>query len=176
MTTSPSAQPRIPLTGPVVELWSRTDAVGFLRAWVTGEVPQGSHAEHTGNLLTEVSGPGQVVMEWTPGPQLANLTGGVHGGYLALVCDEAAGLAATSTGERWIPMITLDLDVTFLRPASIGQAHRVEGSVLHAGRQRIVSEARVLTPDGKLAVSARGSFIPNARFAESLQREDRSTT
>jgi uncharacterized protein (TIGR00369 family) len=167
-TPTPRTAPRIPLTGPVAELWSRTNAVGFLRAWTTGEVPQGPHADHTGNRLREVPGPGAVVMEWVPGPQLANLTGGVHGGYLALVCDEAAGLAASSTFDRWTPMITLDLDITYLRPASTGQPHRIEGSVLHAGRQRMVSEARVLTPEGKLAVSARGSFIPNTRFVEGL--------
>jgi uncharacterized protein (TIGR00369 family) len=162
-------QPRVPLDGPVAELWARLDAVEFLRAWVSGEVPQGPHADHTGNLVREVPGPGEVVMEWTPGPQLANLTGGVHGGYLALVCDEAAGLAATSTGDRWIPMITLDLDLTYLRPASTGRAHRIEGRVLHAGRQRIVSEATVFTPDGKLAVTARGSFVPNTRFVETVR-------
>lgn len=165
---SGQAQPRVPLDGPVAELWAQLDGVAFLRAWTTGEVPQGQHAEHSGNRLVDVPGPGEVVMEWTPGPQLANLTGGVHGGYLALVCDEAAGLAASSTGARWTPMITLDLDITYLRPATIGRPHRLEGSVLHHGRQRIVSEARVLTPGGKLAVSARGSFIPNRSFAESL--------
>lgn len=168
---SPAAPPRIPITGEVAALWESSDAVGFLRAWVSGQVPQGAHAEHTGNRLVEVPGAGSVVMAWTPGPQLANLTGGVHGGYLALVCDEAAGLAAVSTGRRYVPMITLDLDVTYLRPAVLGQQHRVEGSVLHAGRQRVVSEARVLTPQGKLAVSARGSFIPNAAFVERLQAQ-----
>ena len=165
---SGQAQPRIAFTEPVAELWSTSDAVGFLRAWAAGEVPQGPHAEHTGNRLVEVREPGVVVMAWTPGPQLANLTGGLHGGYLALVCDEAAGLAASSLGERWVPMITLDLDVTFLRPGVIGSEHRIEGRVLHAGRQRVVSEATVHTPQGKLAVSARGSFIPNTGFAESL--------
>ncbi len=163
--------PRIPLTDDVAALWARTDAVGFLRAWTTGEVPQGVHAEHTGNRVVEVPGPGSVVMAWTPGPQLANLTGGVHGGYVALVCDEAAGLAAASTGERFVPMITLDLDITYLRPATTGVEHRVEGSVLHAGRQRLVSECRILTPEGKLAVSARGSFIPNRAFVERVQAE-----
>lgn len=167
-TPTPAAQPRIPLTGRVAELWAASDGVAFLRAWASGEVPQGPHAEHTGNRVVEVPAAGSVVMEWTPGPQLANLTGGVHGGYLALVCDEAAGLAASSTAARWTPMITLDLDITYLRPASIGRPHRLEGSVLHAGRQRIISEARVFTPAGKLAVTARGSFIPNTAFVESL--------
>jgi uncharacterized protein (TIGR00369 family) len=165
------AAPRIPLTGDVAALWASTDGAGFLRAWATGDVPQGRHAEHTGNRVIEVPGPGSVVMEWTPGPQLANLTGGVHGGYIALVCDEAAGLAAASTGERWTPMITLDLDITYLRPALTGAVHRVEGSVLHGGRQRLVSEARIHTPEGKLAATARGSFVPNTRFVEQLQRQ-----
>lgn len=173
-TPAPSAAARVPVAarvpmgGETAELWARTDAVGFLRAWTTGAVEQGQHAEHTGNRLVEVPRAGAVVMAWTPGPQLANLSGAVHGGYLALVCDEAAGLAAASTGERFVPMLTLDLDITYLRPGTVGAAHRVEGEVLHAGRQRIVSEARILTPEGKLAASARGSFVPNARFVEQV--------
>ena len=159
-----TGKPRVELTPKAVELWRTTDAADFLRAWTTGEVDQGAHAAYVGNLLTEVPAPGRVVMTWTPTPGLTNLTGGVHGGYVALVCDEACGLASASTGERFIPMLTLDLDLTYLRPALVGQVHRVEGTVLHKGRARIVAEARVLTPEGKLAASARGSFLPNQQF------------
>lgn len=171
-SATPAPTPRIPYTDEVRALWGSSDAVGFLRTWVSGQVPQGPHAEHTGNRLVEVTGPGRIVMEWTPGTNLSNLTGGLHGGYLSLVCDEAAGLAAASLGERFVPMITLDLDVTFLRPGTISATHRVEGTVLHGGRQRVVSEATVYTPDGKLAVSARGSFIPNTRFVEQLKAHE----
>ena len=159
-------KPRVPIDEKTVAFWRSTDAVGFLRGWTTGDVQQGEHARHTGNLLTEVPGPGSVVMTWTPGPQLANLSGAVHGGYLALVCDEAAGLAAASTGERFVPMLTLDLDITYLRPGVVDEPHRVEGEVLHKGRARIVSEARILTPSSKLAVSARGSFLPNPAYVQ----------
>lgn len=152
------------ITGEAAELWRTTDAVGFLRSWTMGAVDEGPHAAHTGNRLVEVIGPGEVVMAWTPGQQLANLSGAVHGGYLSLVCDEAAGLASASTGERFIPMLTLDLAVTFLRPAVIGAEHRVEGSVVHAGRARIVTDARIFTPHGRLAATARGSFLPNKDF------------
>jgi uncharacterized protein (TIGR00369 family) len=157
------------VTDALLAQWGSTDAVGFLRAWTGADVPAGPHAEHTGNRLVEVPRAGAVVMEWTPGPQLANLSGLVHGGYLALVCDEAAGLASASTGERFVPMLTLDLDVTYLRPGVVGAVHRVEGEVLHTGRQRIVTEARVMTPDGELVVTARGSFVPNERFVEQFR-------
>lgn len=153
------------MAGTTAELWHRTDALGFLRAWTTGEVSQGPHAEHTGNRLVEVVGPGQLIFDWLPGPQLANLSGGVHGGYLALICDEVAGISASARGERFVPMLTLDLDVTFLKPTVIGAHHRVDGQVLHFGGTRIISEARILRPDGTLAVTARGSFVPNRSFA-----------
>jgi uncharacterized protein (TIGR00369 family) len=104
-------------------------------------------------------------MAWTPGQQLANLSGAVHGGYMALVCDEAGGLASASTGDRFVPMLTLDLDVTYLRPGVVDAEHRIEGEVLHKGRARIISEARIFTPAGKLAAVARGSFLPNEKFA-----------
>jgi uncharacterized protein (TIGR00369 family) len=159
-----AGQPRVRITGEAAELWRTTDAAGFLRSWTTGTVDQGPHAQHTGNRLVEVTGPGEVVMAWTPGQQLANLSGNVHGGYIALVCDEACGLASASTGERFIPMLTLDLAVTFLRGAVIDAEHRIEGSVVHAGKARIVTDARVFRPDGTLAATARGSFLPNKAF------------
>jgi len=165
---SASAEP-LQVPDDVAALWAGTDAVGFLRALADGRTPRSPHEEHTGNRLVEVPGPGRVVMAWTPGPQLANLSGAVHGGYLGLVCDEGAGLAAASTGERFVPMLTLDLDVTYLRPGVVGVEHRVEGEVLHAGRQRVVSEARVLDPQGRLVVTARGSFLPNTRFLDAVR-------
>ena len=160
-----AGQSRVRITDEALELWRTNDAVGFLRSWTTGAVDQGPHAQHTGNRLVEVVGPGEVVMAWTPGQQLANLSGAVHGGYIALVCDEACGLASASVGERFIPMLTLDLAVTFLRGAVIDAEHRIEGSVVHAGAARIVTDARVFRPDGKLAATARGAFLPNKRFA-----------
>ena len=156
---------RVPIEGRTAELWRSHDAVGFLRLWTTGEVDQGEHSRRIGNLLTEVPGPGRVVMTWTPDDEVANLTGGIHGGYIALVCDESAGLAAASTGERFIPVVTLDLAVTYVRPAVVHEVHRVEGSVLYQGRARIVAETRILRQDGKLAVTARGSFLPNKAFS-----------
>lgn len=49
-----------------------------------------------------------------------------------------------------------------------GASRGSRGQVLHTGSQRIVSEARVLRPDGALVATARGSFVPNARFVEEV--------
>ncbi len=163
------APPRVPITDAYVAAWTAHDAVGFVRLWITGEVDQGPHTEHTGNRVVEVPGPGELVMTWTPTPALANLSGNVHGGYIALVCDEAAGIASATTGEKFVPMLTLDLDVTYLRPATVGEPHRVEGSVVHAGRTRTVTDARIYTPGGKLAATARGSFVHNTAFVEQVR-------
>ncbi len=163
------AQPRVRIDDTYVALWEAHDAAGFVRCMATGELDQGPHRQHTGNQVVEVPGPGELVMHWTPTPALANLSGNVHGGYIALVCDEAAGVAAATTGEKFIPMLTLDLDITYLRPAVVGEQHRVEGSVVHAGRTRTVAEARVFTPGGKLAATARGSFVRNTAFIEMVR-------
>lgn len=163
--------PRVPITDAYVAAWASHDAAGFVRLWSTGEIDQGPHTAHTGNVVAEVPGPGELVMHWTPARQLANLSGNVHGGYISLVCDEAAGIAAATTGERFVPMLTLDLDIVFLRPATVGRLHRVEGSVVHAGRQRTVAEARIHTPEGKLAATARGSFVQNTAFLDRMRSE-----
>lgn len=156
---------RLPPTPEVVDLWSRTDAVGFLQGWIDGVVPADPHVAHTGNRLVEVVEPGHVVHSWQTGPQLANLAGAVHGGYLALVCDESCGLAGASLGERFRPMLTMDLDVSYLRPGLVGATYRIDGRVLHAGGTRVLAESRITDPDGRLIATARASVVPNRSFS-----------
>lgn len=158
-----------PIDDRTAEVWRRTDAAGFLREWAADAVPGTDHGRHTGLRIVEVPEPGTVVMSWLPGPQLGNMTGVVHGGYVSLVCDEAGGLAAASTGERFVPMLTLDLAVTYVRPSVLEEEHRVVGQVLHAGRSRVVADVTVTRPDGRLAASARGSFLPNRAFLDAVR-------
>ncbi len=155
---APSLQPD------VLERWRRIDELGFAAAFAQGVLPRGPLSEHTGLRLSEVPGPGRLVFTWTPGPHLANGGGIVHGGYLAMVLDDAAGLAIATREDRFSPSLTTDLSVTYVRPGVIGAEHRVEGEVLHAGRSRLVADARVLGPDGALVATGRGSFVPNRAF------------
>jgi uncharacterized protein (TIGR00369 family) len=155
---TPDVDPRI------VELWRDNDAVGFLNAIIDGAVPASPHQEHAGLSIAKVEA-GRVELDWLPPAHILNRAGIVHGGYLAIVLDDAAGLSASSLGEKWVPMLTMDLRIEYVRPAMPDVRHTAIGTIVHAGRTRIIADARVEDPDGRLVARASGTFTPNRAFA-----------
>lgn len=147
----------------LIALWQETDAAAFLRAVASGEVPRSPHQEHAGVRIGDVQ-PGHVELEWKPEPHICNRAGIVHGGYLAIVLDDAAGLAGASLGERFVPMLTMDLRIEYIRPALPGQTYLAVGSVVHAGKTRVIADGRVEDADGRMLARASGSFTPNRAF------------
>lgn len=147
----------------LIAIWQETDAAGFLMAVGQGLVPASPHQEHTGLRIADAR-PGHVELEWRPEIHICNRAGIVHGGYLAIVLDDAAGLAGASLGERFVPMLTMDLRIEYIRPALPDQDYRAIGTVVHAGRTRIIADARVEDAEGRMLARASGSFTPNRAF------------
>lgn len=148
------------------DLWERTDAVGFLNGIIEGDVPRSPHQEHVGLSIMKVDA-GRVELEWVPPERILNRAGIVHGGYLAIVLDDAAGLAASSLGERWVPMLTMDLRIEYIRPAQPHVRHVAIGTIVHSGRTRRIADARIEDPSGRLVARASGTFTPNRAFVAS---------
>jgi uncharacterized protein (TIGR00369 family) len=143
--------------------WAARSGLELLQLWTKGAFPPPAHVEPVGLSLVEAS-EGRLVASWTPPPALANPLGIVHGGYLCLVCDDAAGLAAATLGDRFRPQLTLDLHVEFVRPAMTGATYRVEGTVAHGGRSRTVADAEVRDAQNRLLCRAHGSFTPHRDY------------
>ncbi len=146
------------------ERWHNESGLEMLRRWAKGDFPPPPHAAAVGLLITEAAEPGQITLRWEPPVALANPAGIVHGGYVSLVCDEAAGLATVGLGERFRPALTLDLHVTFLRPARVGHLYTAVGTVVHPGAQRIVADAVILDDRERLIARSSGTFTPNRDF------------
>lgn len=146
-----------------VELWHRSTAVEFLRSLVGGAVTPDPHYEHVGVRLAQAEA-GRLELEWVPTEAICNRGGTVHGGYLGVVLDDASGMAASSVGERFVPMLTLDLRIEYIRPVLPHQRYRVFGTVVHAGKTRVISDGRVEDLDGRLVARSSGSFVPNRSF------------
>ena len=144
--------------------WPDHTGLEMLRRWAGGDLPPPPHAAAVGLLITGAPARGEVELRWRPPGSLANPAGIVHGGYSSLVCDDAAGLAAASLGERFLPQLTLDLHLTFVRPAQVGHSYTVRGEVAHAGGQRTVADAVIVDDREQLIARAHGSFIPNRAF------------
>lgn len=153
----------------MLALWDELTGAQMLQALADGRVPHGAHHALLG---LRVTGARQGVVEesWRPPRELANFAGsGVHAGYLAMVLDDACCAAAMSHGERAYPMVTLSLDIDFLRAVRPGDTCTVHAELVHPGRRRMVANARVLDAVGRTAAQARASVVPDTDFADRMR-------
>jgi uncharacterized protein (TIGR00369 family) len=82
--------------------------------------------------------------------------GAVHGGVLATALDTAACFAAIAAAG--VDCSTLDLRCDYLRPA-LDDEFLVSGTPLRAGRRIAWADAAILTADGRVVATARGTFV-----------------
>lgn len=149
----------------MLALSAELSGVEMIRALVDGRVPHGEHHRLLG-LRYRKADPGRVSVDWTPPAALVNFAGsGVHGGYVAMAFDDVCGSACASAGERAFPVITLNLDIDFLRPVRPDHTYRLDAELVHGGRQRMIVNARVLEPTDTLAAQATASMVANTGFA-----------
>jgi uncharacterized protein (TIGR00369 family) len=92
-----------------------------------------------------------VVITASPGDELLNPAGTVHGGFTATLLDSCMGLAIWSTVEKGFGSTTLEFKISFVRPImpDSGQV-KAEGIVLTVGRRIGTAEGRLTDQAGRL--------------------------
>jgi uncharacterized protein (TIGR00369 family) len=103
-------------------------------------------------------GDGIAVMEWTPGPDLANPVGNVHGGWVGALVDDVSGAALVSLLTEPRPFPTVSMHIEFIRPIAIGETHTVRGAVVRAGKRVTVCDATITDANGRLLARASTTF------------------
>jgi uncharacterized protein (TIGR00369 family) len=103
---------------------------------------------------------GRAVFAGTPGRQVYNPIGKVHGGYAAAILDSACGCAVHTRlgpGERYT---TLELKVAYHKAITeeTGKV-RAEGRVVSLGRRAAFAEATLKDTAGKLLASATSTLL-----------------
>lgn len=99
---------------------------------------------------------GPAIMQIPLAPEALGATGQLHGGVVALLCDVACAVAASSasTYDHQIhALVTADLHVRYLATAR-GDRVRAEATVVKAGRALVVVEGRVTDGEGRLIAIA----------------------
>ncbi len=140
-----------------------------MQAMLDGALPHAAIASTLDFLIIEVA-PGRAVFQGTPGPQLLNPLGTVHGGWFATLLDSALGCAVHTMMPAGRAYTTAELGVNMVR-AITPKVPRVRaiGQVVHCGRQLATAEARLLGPDGTLYAHATTTCLvfdlPQARAA-----------
>lgn len=125
-----------------------------MQAMLDGAIPHAAIASVLDFLVIEVA-PGRAVFQGTPGPQLLNPLGTVHGGWFATLLDSALGCAVHTMMPAGRGYTTAELGVNMVR-AITPKVPRVRaiGQVVHVGRQLATAEARLVGPDGTLYAHA----------------------
>ena len=90
-------------------------------------------------------------------PEFENSFQIAHGGVVMTLLDFAMGAAARSTVNQQLGAMTIDMNVSFLRP-STGKIV-VEGSVLKFGKTIYYCEAVVLNEAGEVTAKSSGTFM-----------------
>lgn len=83
----------------------------------------------------------------------------LHGGVFAALLDAVMGMAASTSARGGDDVVTVQLNVNFLRPAALGEALVAAAEVLHAGRRTAVARGEVRTASGELAALGSGTFM-----------------
>ena len=123
-----------------------------------GGVPRLTNlAESMGMEITEF-GEGLCVVELTVGQMQLNLGGMAHGGVHATLLDTAMGgtLISMMSKEEW--SATAQLDISYLNAAHPGDRLVATAEVVRRGRNLAHIEGRLVTAEGELVATAKGTW------------------
>jgi uncharacterized protein (TIGR00369 family) len=142
------------------------DKQAFFWKIVAGEIPPPKAAETLGIVFTHIDASSGVIETELQGrPEFTNPAGNIQGGFLAAMLDDTMGpaLAATLAAGQIAP--TLNLNISFHRPANVG-ALNGKGRIVRRGKE-VCFLAGELYQGGELIASATATaLIRNIARAE----------
>lgn len=112
---------------------------------------------HIGIRVISVAA-GRSELALTIGPFHMQSLGAVHGGVLATLIDSAIANAVYSARTDGRKGVTVDLNVTFIKPASTGLL-RALGQVESQGRSIMVGSCEVLDGEGTRVALGKATFF-----------------
>lgn len=83
--------------------------------------------------------------------------GTVHGGAIATLVDMAMGAAVLRHDTGDDAPVTIEMKVTYLRPATPGRL-RAEAAIRRRGKRIVIAEVDVLDADGEAVAHGIGTF------------------
>jgi uncharacterized protein (TIGR00369 family) len=97
--------------------------------------------------------PGRVRVEFSAAESFCNPQGTIQGGFLAAMLDDAMGPAAYTLLDEGQSAPTLEMKVSFLRPALPGRI-TAEGRVVQRSRGVVFLEGHLVAEDGTVLAMA----------------------
>lgn len=110
-----------------------------------------------GFTLTAVEA-GKAVLTMPVRPEMTNPFGGIHGGMMATLCDEAIGWAVVSLDAPEY-YTSVNLSVDFLYAAKEGDVITAEATIIRQGKKIIHAEAQVYNAERRLIAKAASNLV-----------------
>jgi uncharacterized protein (TIGR00369 family) len=107
------------------------------------------------NMTAVLMEDGRSEATWMPAPDWGNPVGNVHGGYVAKLVDDVAGMALLSIIGTGAP--TVNLSVDYLHAMPLGRSYTARGEVARAGKAIAIVDVHVY--DAEELLVARGKCI-----------------
>lgn len=107
--------------------------------------------------IEAVSTDGHVRVALEIDDNLVQAYGMAHGGVYCTLIDTALGSAVRAAFQRDIGPLTIDLNVSFLRPTGKGRIH-ADAAIIKRGSQVVVGVGDVFDADRRHLATGRGSF------------------
>jgi uncharacterized protein (TIGR00369 family) len=104
-------------------------------------------------------GGGQSRIDLVVAPHHLRTRGITHGGVFAALLDAAQGMAAASVAPEGCDVVTAQLNVNFIRTATLGERLTATARVQHAGRRTAVTSAEIRTSSGQLTATGSATML-----------------
>jgi len=148
-----------PVAGAILDgdTLQRLSGVELLRGQVTGEIaPPPLH--HLFGIMPVVADEGRVEVVMPVTSWMATPWGWAQGGFTALLCDVAVGMAVQTTVPAASSYANVDLKVNYLRPlVPDREVVRALATVVHRGRSLAIANVEVVDREGRRLALATGS-------------------
>lgn len=124
---------------------------------------RGDRAVQAAGIRIADIAPGRVQLELTPGPEMGNGHGIVHGGWLASLADTAFAYAFASRGT---PGVTTHIDMAFIRAAQVGQTLTAIAEEYHYDGAAGIYDVAIVDGGGRKVAAMRAhGRIPRTKQA-----------
>ena len=96
----------------------------------------------------------------------------MHGGVTAALLDSAMGFAAVTMSPPGHYVVTVQLNINFVRPVWESETLIAKGEVRHSGRQTAVVFGEIHTGEGTLIATGTGTFLYQPQPGETIEKVD----
>jgi len=99
---------------------------------------------------------GLAEVRWFPQPEHLNRFGAIHGGALAGLIDTVAAIASLTKLKK---VVTIELNVSYIKAATISNTILAKGVVIQAGKSLIRTTVELFNEDNQLITRGNLTFF-----------------